>query len=60
MDAEEILRNRVRTLRPALALAVKYLRDIYPSYADTHEGGEIWRVVEVGEQALKDTAGSTT
>jgi hypothetical protein len=59
MAAEEVLRERIYKLRPALALAVKWLREIYPSYEDHHEGGEIWRVIEISEKALAETAGST-
>jgi hypothetical protein len=51
--------KRVQTLRPALALAVKRLREVYPSYEDYHEGGEIMRVIEIGERALAETAGPT-
>ena len=36
---EDILRIRVWSLRPALELAVKRLREVYPSYRDYHEGG---------------------
>lgn len=56
---EDILRRRVWTLRPALELAVKRLRDVYPAYEQHHEGGEIWRVIEMGEQALAETSGPT-
>jgi hypothetical protein len=59
-DTERILRERVRVLRPALALAVKYLLAVYPDHANHHEGGEIMRVIEIGERALADTKGQTT
>lgn len=50
-------RRRVWTLRPALDLAVKRLREIEPSYRDYHEGGEIWRVIEIGARAMDETSG---
>jgi hypothetical protein len=59
-DAEGVLRRRVWTLRPALQLAIKRLREVYPHYEDAHDGGEIMRVIEIGDKALADTAGSTT
>jgi len=59
-DTEDILRERVWKLRPALELAVKRLREVYPAYRDYHDGGEIMRVIEQGERALAETAGPTT
>lgn len=56
---EAILRGRVQLLRPALELAVKRLREIYPAYEQHHEGAEIWRVIEIGDEALSKTAGPT-
>jgi hypothetical protein len=59
-ETEAILRQRVQTLRPALALAVKYLHHFHNEHRDSHEGGEIWRVIQIGERALADTADPTT
>jgi hypothetical protein len=57
---ETLLRQRVWKLRPALAAAVRALRDVLPYFEDSHEGGEIGRIVATGERALTETAGSTT
>jgi hypothetical protein len=59
VTTEDALRERVWKLRPALKDAISALRDVYPSYEQHHEGAEIWRVIEIGERALSETAGST-
>jgi hypothetical protein len=57
---EQILRARVWKLRPALQQAIRTLRDVHKQYEGFHEAGHIWMVIEAGEQALAETAGSTT
>ncbi len=59
-ETETVLRQRVQALRPALALAVKYLHHFHAEQRNSHEGGEIWRVIQIGERALAETAGPTT
>ena len=56
-EAERSLRRRVWQLRPALAMAVKCLREVYPEYEDIHDGAEIMCAIDIGEQALAETAG---
>lgn len=58
--AEDVLRRRVQALRPALQLALRRLRDVYPVFEQHHEGGEIQRAILLAEAALTVTAGPTT